>query len=52
MGLTSSNSKEAITMMVGDVSSHIFKNGKLSTQNIKIKLEGTFAMVTHRNLAS
>lgn len=52
MGLTSSNSKEAITMMVGDVSSHIFKNGKLSTQNIKIKLEGTFGMVTHGNLAS
>lgn len=28
------------------------KNGKLSTQNIKMKLEGKFAMVVHRNLAS
>ena len=27
-------------------------NRKLSTQNIKIKLEGKFAMVVHRNLAS
>lgn len=28
------------------------KNGKLSTQNIKLKLEGKFAMVIHSNLAS
>lgn len=28
------------------------KNGKLSSQNIKIKLKGKFAIIIHRNLAS